>query len=350
MTNEGGQQYPLSPGWRIVLVDLGLSARNILRRAQLPEDLFGRDRPALSADAYFRLWRALEDEAADATLPIRVCRALSAEAFDPPLFAALCSPDLNTALTRLARYKPLVCPLRLDVNISKRATTLGFNWLVAGSPPLALVATELLFFVQLARMATREPITPLRIVMPQVPSQARAFRSYLGVGVERGAAARLVFAATDAVRPFVTENESMWAFFEPSLRERLSQLARTASTEQRVTAALHELLPGGGATLEGVARKLGTSSRTLQRLLQQDGSSFQELLARTRAKLAMHYLARSTLSNAEISFLLGFSNPNSFYRAFVSWRGQTPEEARASVASSLSAASGPTPSAAGGPP
>jgi AraC-like DNA-binding protein len=332
MTNETAQQYPLNPGWRIVLVDLGLSARNILRRAQLPEDLFGRDRPVLSAEAYFRLWRALEDEAADPTLPIRVCRALSAEAFDPPLFAALCSQDLNTALTRIARYKPLVCPLRLDVNTSKRATTLGFNWLGPATPPFTLVATELLFFVQLARMATREQITPLRVVMPQLPSEARAFRAYLGVGVEKGAAARLVFAATDAVRPFVTENESMWTFFEPSLRERLSQLAHTASTEQRVTAALHELLPGGGATLDGVAKKLGTSPRTLQRLLQQDGRSFQELLAATREKLAMHYLARSTLSNAEISFLLGFANPNSFYRAFVGWSGRTPEEARASAA------------------
>jgi AraC-like DNA-binding protein len=325
-------EYPVSTGWRIVLADLGLSARNVLRRARLPEDLFARERPLVSGEEYLRLWRALEDEAADPKLPIRICQALSAEAFDPPVFAALCSPDFNTAVARVARYKRLVCPLRLEVAVSRRATTVGFEWLVEGSAPCwTAAATELVFFVQLARMATRERIVPLRVGMLQALPEARPFRDYFGVDVERDASASLVFTAADAARPFLTENEKMWAFFEPSLRERLWELQKTATTSDRVRAALHELLPGGGGAMPGVAKKLAISTRTLQRLLQREGTSFQELLADTRAKLAMHYFARSTLSNAEIAFLLGFEDPNSFFRAFVSWTGKTPEKARATV-------------------
>ena len=36
-------------------------------------------------------------------------------------------------------------------------------------------------------------------------------------------------------------------------------------------------------------------------------------------------------SSAEISFLLGYEDPNSFFRAFHAWTGQTPERARAAT-------------------
>lgn len=71
------------------------------------------------------------------------------------------------------------------------------------------------------------------------------------------------------------------------------------------------------------------STRTLQRRLQVEGQSFQGLLNQTREKLASHYLTHSALSGAEISFFLGFEDPNSFFRVFHQWTGATPEATRA---------------------
>ena len=45
----------------------------------------------------------------------------------------------------------------------------------------------------------------------------------------------------------------------------------------------------------------------------------------------MHYLKTSTMSGAEISFLLGYEDPNSFFRAFHAWTGNTPETVRATL-------------------
>jgi len=56
--------------------------------------------------------------------------------------------------------------------------------------------------------------------------------------------------------------------------------------------------------------------------------SYQGLVAAVREELARHYLTRTELSNAEISFLLGFEDPNSFFRAFRDWTGATPEATR----------------------
>ena len=56
--------------------------------------------------------------------------------------------------------------------------------------------------------------------------------------------------------------------------------------------------------------------------------NFQSVLNNTREELARHYLKNSAMTGAEISFLLGFEDPNSFFRAFHNWTGETPEQAR----------------------
>lgn len=163
---------------------------------------------------------------------------------------------------------------------------------------------------------------------PELPEHPRDYTEYFGVPVQHGPTPRISFSAEDAARPFLTANEKMWEFFEPELKRRLADLVQSATTEERVGAALLELLPSGATSIEAVAKKLGTSSRTLQRRLKEEGQRFQNLLDRTRESLAKYYLKTSSMTGAEISFLLGFEDPNSFFRAFHAWTGQTPRSMR----------------------
>ena len=80
--------------------------------------------------------------------------------------------------------------------------------------------------------------------------------------------------------------------------------------------------------MQAVSRKLAVSSRTLQRRLQEEGTTFQQILDTLRDALAHHYLRNTAMSSAEISFLLGFEDPNSFVRAFQARNGKTPQTAR----------------------
>jgi AraC-like DNA-binding protein len=321
--------YSINPGWRLLLSDLGIQPANVLRRANLPGDLFGRQNALLNTKEYFRLWRGIEEEAADPTLPIRIGAAISVEAFSPPIFAALCSADLNMSLERIAQYKKLVAPMTLHVDVGDKATTLGLEWLDSTvEPPVSLVATELVFFVQLGRIATRTRICPLAVTAPNPPEPRKDYAEYFGVDVQHGPSPVISFKAKDATLPFLTANEKMWGLFEPDLRKRLSDLDASATTADRTRAALLELLPSGAASVVAVSERLGTSTRTLQRRLKLEGRSFQALLSETREELARHYLKTSNFSGAEISFLLGFEDPNSFFRAFHAWTGKTPEQVR----------------------
>jgi AraC-like DNA-binding protein len=70
------------------------------------------------------------------------------------------------------------------------------------------------------------------------------------------------------------------------------------------------------------------SPRTLQRRLQESGSSFQRVLDEARHQMARYYLSNSVLELNEAAYLLGFEDPNSFGRAFRAWEGVPPSDWR----------------------
>jgi AraC-like DNA-binding protein len=329
MVTMDTHSYALDTTWRAVLKDLGVVPANVLRRAALPDDLLQQPSVRLAPEDYNRLWDSVEVETADPLFPIRLCQAIRSESFSPPLFAALCSPNLLVAAQRIARYKTLVAPMRLNVAEARNVVTVELIWLDAPlSPPVSLVVMELLFCVSLPRMGTRESVRPIAVTTTVLPSPLAPYEAFLGARVQRGAKHQIAFTAEDAMRPFLTSNEPLWAAFEPELRQRLADLGAPATTAKRVRAALLEGLPSGLVTMEAIARKLGSSKRTLQRRVEAEGTSYQQILRETREALARHYLEKTALPAAEISFLLGFDEPNSFYRAFRMWTGMTPDSVR----------------------
>lgn len=324
--------FSLDIGWQALLKDFGIQASHVLRRAGLPEDLFSRVGYGLTTDEYFRFWHALEAEANDAMFPLQIVEKVSAEVFSPPLFVALCSANLMQAVQRLAKYKQLVAPMSLEVDVGKAGElTVSPRWLsVQTDVPYSLQVAEIAFFLRLARLATREPVKALRVALPELPPSAYAkrYENFFGIPIKQGKHPSITFTSVDALRPFLTANEGMWRVFEPDLRRRLSELDATATTAERVRAVLLELLPSNSASIEKTAERLGMSKRTLQRRLEDEGENFRALVNGTRESLARHYLGNTTISGGEIAFLLGFEDPNSFYRAFLDWTGQTPDSAR----------------------
>lgn len=326
------------------MTDMGLNPADVLALAGLPADLFARKDASLGADDYFNLWRGLERAAGSEALPLKIGQAISVEAFDPPIFAGLCSPNLNVALQRLAQFKRLICPMTIDVEIAARRTcvTLACSG-YPGEIPRSLCAAELVFFTQLARLATRTHIAPVEVRLRQLPDNIEPYAAWFGAPIRRGESNRIAFSAQDAALPFLTEDAAMWDFFEAGLRKRLSGLGREATMADRVRSALLEMLPGGQSSIGDAAARLAISKRSLQRHLGAESNTFQDILNATRRELAQHYLARSSLSPGEISWLLGFGDSNSFLRAFKGWTAATPGEYRSACAADARArASSPT--------
>lgn len=84
----------------------------------------------------------------------------------------------------------------------------------------------------------------------------------------------------------------------------------------------------GDSNIESVARYMATSVRSLQRRLASSGTGYQELLDSIRREAAGRYLADRALSISEVGYLLGYSEPAAFHRAFKRWHGSTPQQFR----------------------
>jgi len=318
-------KFAVSPFWKVLFSDMQLDTAAVLRHAKLPADLFSLENASLSPAEYFQLWEALEHVAGEQEVALLIAQHLSTESFDPPIFASLCSPDLNTALKRMSHYKPLIGPMILEVAISNKDTRLTIHcYGYKEHIPRSLGMSELVFFTQLSRIATRSYIRPLAIELPNLPNSLGLYKTYFGCDVSQSKCVSIRFSAEDAQRPFLTSNSAMWEYFKGKLNRKLADIDSRATTVERVRAVLLEALPSGYGSIESVADKLAMSKRTLQRKLTSEAESFQSVLQSVRAELADHYLESSKMSLGEIAFLIGFREANSFIRAYSTWKGISP--------------------------
>lgn len=320
------KRFLLDGRYGAVLQSFGLQPLAVLKKAGLPVTLFTQENPVITQDAYFRLMTTIADLMPDESVPIRMATMESIETFSPPIFAAYCSRNGLACLHRLARYKRLIGPLALDICEDGDVVCLSLAAADRQTPlPAFVVETEMVFFVHLLRKAVQEPLKPVAATLATaIPGQA--FARFLGVQPKLGGANVLTFSRSDLEKPFISENETMWQYFEPEMNKRLSELTVDDSFSAQVRSVLTELLPAGEGTSQHVADRMGISTRTLQRRLKDEGTTFQKVLSGTREVLARHYLRHTDMTTQDIAFLLGYAEVNSFLRAFAVWTGQSVRE------------------------
>lgn len=282
--------------------------------------------PSLTTNEYIRLMEALKELSIDECTPIKIGTIENLETFSPPIFAAYCSKNALTCMKRLSTYKKLIGPLVFLVNENKDDITLEMTFENKENQlPEFLVATEMVFLVKLMRNATKTHIIPKEVITIHKLNNNN-YEKFFGVRPKIGPRNILTISKKDALHPFISQNDSMWEYFEPELRRRLSELDVDDTYAARVRSALIELLPAGEGSIDDVSSKLGCSKRTLQRKLKEEDTTFQKQLNHTRELLARHYLKNSDMISDDIAYLLGYQDLNSFVRAFHIWTGMTISE------------------------
>lgn len=125
-------------------------------------------------------------------------------------------------------------------------------------------------------------------------------------------------------------SDALLRTFEQHADAVLANIEKQGSKSHQVAQVLAERLKGSVPPLSEIAKELAMSDRNLQRALRNDGTSFQQLLDDVRRDLAIRHLANPATSAGQVGFLLGFSEPSAFHRAFRRWTGKAPGEFRAS--------------------
>lgn len=131
------------------------------------------------------------------------------------------------------------------------------------------------------------------------------------------------FPAELLAQPLVTANAVTARLVARECERELALLGHTEDLLERVRATLVNE-QGRYPDLDGVAKRLYMSNRTLKRRLQQHGISFLQLLNEARKRDSFRLLEDPSLSLEEIAHRLGYSAPANFSRAFRKWAGSTP--------------------------
>jgi len=114
--------------------------------------------------------------------------------------------------------------------------------------------------------------------------------------------------------------------FEQHAQGMLDEQGQQKSYIHTVMQAIAQNLQGETPSIEAIAHQLTTSVRQLQRELHAQQASYQQLLDDVRKTLALEHLKNPHTSIYDVAFLLGFSEPSAFHRAFKRWTGETPRQ------------------------
>lgn len=284
-----------------------------------------------------RLWQLAVTATGDDAFGLTVARHVSQTTFHALGYSLAASSTLKEAFERLLRYFRIVtdaAELALEEEPDRYRVLMRVDPARAVIAPQAVDAFAFLL-LRLCRGLYRREVAPLAVTLKRdAPRNLSAF--------EKAFRAPLSFAAAENELQFARE------LFEQKLEGANPELARhndeivlrylarhdRGNLVARVRAVLAERLPAGDPGEAAVAQALNFSSRSLQRKLAEEGSSYSCLLADTRRELARSYLADPRSSVSEIAYLLGFSDMSSFTRAFRRWEGVSPSEYREGMLSS----------------
>ena len=171
---------PLPPMLLERFARLGVDVDELLRRAEIPRSRFGVEKPQGTTSELFALWHAA-GELGGESLGLRAGSETLPHHQTIATLAALHSPTLGEGFAKLARYKRLVCPEEITIDVRRGEARLRFEWLLADSdPPPMLMAGVFAGVVSLAQRGTRKPIRPRRIELTRRRAHEASLRKHFG--------------------------------------------------------------------------------------------------------------------------------------------------------------------------
>lgn len=302
-----------------------------LTRAQL-DDPDAR----LSAEAADAVWQEAYARTGDPLLALHAAEVTPFGAFRVLDYLAATGADLGEGLRRVAAYFPIIDARgALRVDESPDRVALVFRSTVGAPLPPPAQEYTLAVLLMRGRHITAGGWSPLevRFAFPR-PVDAREHARVFGVPPVFGAdEAALVLSRAVWELPTRSADRGLFATLDEHAHRLLARLPDADQLTSRARATIAEVLPGGEPSLAVVARRMAMSRRSLQRRLEEAGTSFAQLVDAVRRERAEAYLRAADVSIAEVSWLVGFSEQSAFARAFKRWTGRAPTEFREQLVS-----------------
>lgn len=287
----------------------------------------------VSGEVLRRLWRGAVQATGDENLGLHIGEAFDLTALGIVGYVLLNCQTYGDVLEKLSRYTRLFsqgvaiahqvmgetvsCECRIRGEVS--------NYLL--KEPRHPIESTLAALVRATHQLTGKSLPILGVdFQHEAPRDPSEHERVFGVKVRFSQpTTRIVFAAACLGWPVRSGNPQLLPLLETHAQTLLGQQAPPQTQVERVKQVIREHLQGEVPTVSMIAHQLLTSVRQLQRELNAESTSFQRVLDDTRREIALEQLRDPEVSIHDVAFVLGFSDPSAFHRAFKRWTGATPK-------------------------
>lgn len=303
----------------------GVSVEELCRRAGVSLQELDDAQKRVPHQIGIAMWEQALHLTADAVLGLHIGQQASPGIIGMIGHLMQSSPTLGEAFRQLEHYNLLITDMLFYSAAVEGAYfvcryTPAAEWL-ALSPHTAqhAVAQAMAGTLQVFQLLSSQPIRPQKVTLQAAPAQRQVYEQFFGVPVafeqEQNA---LYFPARLAGEPVVTFNSQLMYLLQQSSNQELAQQA--ASFSERVRQQLLRLAGHHWPTVEEIAASLQLHPRQLQRQLEEEGSSFRQLLDQVRQTLSRAFLQSRNLNQQQLAELLGYSDASSYRRALRRWK------------------------------
>jgi AraC-like DNA-binding protein len=312
---------------------LGLNPLPLLRRHGISPSLIGDHEHRIRSIAAVALLEDSARETGELAFGLRMAETRRLSDFGALSLLLTHQRTLRDALNTIIQYRRLLNDaLALSVEAAGEMAIVHGN-IVTDTPMPSRQATELVLGVVSRFCASLlggrwSPycVTFTHDAPPNLQAHRRVFGAVTKLEFNSDFNG-VVFAAAELDRPLPAADPAMAKYAERFIET--LPAANQQSIVRDVRRAIYMLLPDGRATIDHVAEDLGLNVRTLQRRLEDTGSTFTELVDEARRHLALKYMENHAYSLGRIAELLGYSMPSSFTRWFTAQFGVAPARWRA---------------------
>ncbi|CAN5675323.1 ornithine utilization transcriptional regulator OruR [soil metagenome] len=241
------------------------------------------------------------------------------------------SRTIGEALTHAAAFAHLITDIFvMDVTRADKLFSIRFSPDASRQKDSPFVFRQMMDFFMAFTLhevdgLVLEKIQPIRLSMPPLsaylPEYERVLRCH---SIQEADYYELVFDESFWDEPILMANYELQSVLLQKVSAMDTALGNRKKMSERIRSLLLVNSYLGIPTLEAIAANLNTSSRSLQRKLQEEGVTYQQLSDSTRKSLALNYLGSGQYPVKEVSYILGYNELSAFNRAFRRWTGTTP--------------------------
>jgi AraC-like DNA-binding protein len=309
----------------------GLDVANLFAAAGIDPCTLEGPSARLPTETISHLWELAVERSRNSALALAQHQVVRPASFDVVGYTMMSCADLRGAFDRLIRYLLILSDSLTMTRIEEEEGLRISFVLFGGDRPLPRQRIEFVFvtLIGFCRWISRSSVCPRAIEIAYArPDDVAPYRAAFGCPITFDAERNsLLFSYADLKLTLPTFNPQLAELHERYAGDYLRHFDH-AQISFRVREAIVRRLPDGEPRRDEVASELRMSERTLQRRLEEEKTSFVQLLDDTRRELADQYLGRLHLSLGQAAYLLGFADQSSFFRACRRWFKVSPAQYR----------------------